>query len=113
VFVGIAFGAGWSPCLGPILGGIFTYAASEADLTRGLYLLGAYSLGLGIPFVLSAVAVEAFIGAFQRFRPWIGWVTRVAGALLIIVGILMITNYFATLSAFLQTLTPEALRSRL
>ena len=113
VFVGIAFGAGWSPCLGPILGSILTYTASEADLGRGLFLLGAYSLGLAIPFVLSAVAVEAFIAAFQRFRVWIGWVTRVAGVLLIIVGVLMITNYFATLSAFLQTLTPAALKSRL
>jgi cytochrome c-type biogenesis protein len=113
VIVGIAFGAGWSPCLGPILGGILTYTASEADLGRGLILLGAYSLGLAIPFVISAVAVEEFIAVFQRFRAWMGWVTRIAGALLVIVGVLMITNDFATLSAFLQTFTPEALRSRL
>jgi cytochrome c-type biogenesis protein len=113
VLVGIAFGAGWSPCLGPILGGILTYTASEADLGRGLVLLGAYSLGLAIPFVVSAVAVEEFIAAFQRFRPWMGWVTRVAGALLVVVGVLMILNYFATLSAFLTRFTPEALKNRL
>jgi hypothetical protein len=62
---------------------------------------------------VSAVAVEEFIAAFQRFRPWMGWVTRVAGALLVVVGVLMILNYFATLSAFLTRFTPEALKNRL
>jgi len=113
VMVGIAFGAGWSPCLGPILAGILTYTATEADLTRGLVLLGAYSLGLAVPFVIAAMAMEEFVTAFQWFRPRLGWVNRVAGALLVIVGILMITNYFSTLSGFLQTLTPAALRRRL
>jgi cytochrome c-type biogenesis protein len=113
VLVGIAFGAGWSPCIGPILGGILTYTATQADLSRGLLLLGAYSLGLAIPFVLAAVAVERFIGVFVRFRSRLVWVDRIAGALLIVVGALMMTNYLVVLSGYLQTLTPDALRSRL
>jgi cytochrome c-type biogenesis protein len=113
VLVGIAFGAGWSPCIGPILGGILTYTATQADLRRGLLLLGAYSLGLAIPFILAAVAVERFIGVFTRFRSKLVWVDRVAGALLVVVGVLMMTNYLVVLSGYLQGFTPEALRSRL
>src|SRR5689334_16384239 len=113
VLVGIAFGAGWTPCIGPILGSILIYTATQSELQRGLVLLGAYSLGLAIPFVVAAVAVERFITAFQRFRSKMIWVDRVAGALLIVVGVLMMTNYMAVLSGYLQTLTPTALRSRL
>src|ERR1043166_355614 len=113
VFVGIAFGAGWSPCIGPILGGILTYTATEADLSRGLVLLSAYSLGLAVPFVLAAVAMEQFIGLFQRWRGQIVWVTRASGVLLVIVGVLMMTNYFTLLTGFLQGHTPSVLRNRL
>ena len=77
VLVGVAFGAGWTPCLGPILGAILTYTAADADLSRGLPLLLAYSLGLAIPFLLAAVAVERFIVAVRRFRPYMA--PRVAG----------------------------------
>src|SRR4051812_48590680 len=69
VFVGIAFGAGWTPCLGPILGAILTYTAATADLSRGLPLLLAYSLGLALPFLVAAVAVEHFLTAVARRRP--------------------------------------------
>lgn len=113
VLVGIAFGAGWSPCIGPILGGILTYTATQAELQRGLVLLGAYSLGLAIPFVIAAVAVERFIAVFQRYRSKLIWVDRIAGALLIVVGVLMLTNYMTVLTGYLQGLTPSALRSRL
>jgi len=113
VLVGIAFGAGWSPCIGPILGGILTYTATQAELRRGLVLLGAYSLGLAIPFVLAAVAVERFLAFFRRFRSKLVWVDRIAGALLIVVGVLMITNYLALLTGYLQGWTPAALRARL
>ena len=113
VLVGVAFGAGWSPCIGPILGGILTYTATQSELQRGLVLLGAYSLGLAIPFVIAAVAVERFITAFQRFRSKLVWVDRVAGVLLVIVGVLMMTNYMTVLTGYLQSLTPSALRSRL
>ncbi|HKO15747.1 MAG TPA: cytochrome c biogenesis protein CcdA [Gemmatimonadaceae bacterium] len=113
VLVGSAFGAGWSPCIGPILGGILTYTATQADLGRGLVLLAAYSLGLALPFVLAAVAIDRFMSVFHRFRSRMIWVDRLAGALLIVVGVLMITNYLAVLSGTLQTLTPDALRNRL
>src|SRR5207244_10577967 len=86
VLVGIAFGAGWSPCIGPILGGILTYTATQAELRRGLVLLGAYSLGLAIPFVIAAVAVERLIGFFQRYRSSLVWVDRIAGPPLIILA---------------------------
>src|SRR5689334_20470103 len=113
VLVGIAFGAGWSPCIGPILGGILTYTATQSELQRGLVLLGAYSLGLAIPFLVAAVAVERFITAFQRYRSKLVWVDRAAGVLLVIVGVLMMTNYMTVLTGYLQSLTPSALRSRL
>jgi cytochrome c-type biogenesis protein len=113
VVVGIAFGAGWTPCIGPILGGILTYTASQANLQQGLVLLFAYSMGLALPFFLAAFAIERFIAVFQRFRSKMIWVNRFAGAMLVVVGVLMMTNYLAVLSGYLQALTPEALRARL
>ena len=113
VLVGIAFGAGWTPCIGPILGSILTYAASSADLTRGLWLLFAYSLGLAVPFLLSAVAVERFLDFFGRMKRQMHWITRTSGVLMIAVGLLMVTNYFTILASALQAMTPEALRNRL
>lgn len=110
VMVGMAFGAGWSPCIGPILGGILSLAATEADLRRGLVLLLAYSAGLAVPFLVAAWAVESFLDWFQRFRRHLGLVQRVSGALLVAVGLLIVTGQFARLAAWLQTLTPEVLR---
>ena len=113
VLVGAAFGAGWTPCIGPILGSILAYTASSADLGRGLELLLAYSLGLAVPFVLSALAVQRFLAAFRRVRPYLGVVSKLSGALLVVAGVLMVTGYFAVLAQSLQALTPEALRSRI
>ncbi len=113
LLVGIAFGAGWTPCIGPILGSILTYAASSADMSRGLWLLLAYSLGLAVPFLLAAVAVERFLDFFSRMKRQMNWITRTSGVLMIGVGILMVTNYFTIMAAFLQQYTPESLRSRL
>ena len=113
LLVGVAFGAGWTPCIGPILGSILTYAASSADLARGLWLLLAYSLGLAVPFLLAAVAVERFLDFFGRMKRQMNWITRTSGVLMIVVGILMITNYFTVLAATLQQYTPESLRNRL
>jgi len=110
VLVGMAFGAGWSPCIGPILGGILSLAATEADLGKGLWLLVAYSAGLAVPFLVAALAVERFIGWFHRFRRHLHLVQRVSGALLLAVGLLILTGQFTRLAAWLQTLTPEFLR---
>lgn len=113
VLVGIAFGAGWTPCIGPILGAILTYAGSSGDISRGVTLLSAYSAGLAVPFLLSAIAMERFLAAFKRFRRHLGLVNRVSGVLLIIVGVLMMTNWFTILAGYLDAFTPDALRARL
>ena len=111
--VGMAFAAGWTPCIGPILGAVLTYTASSADLNRGLMLLLAYSLGLAVPFLLAALMIERFIVVFQRYRGALLWMTRASGVLLIAVGILMITGSMTVLTSWLQGWTPEFLRSRL
>jgi cytochrome c-type biogenesis protein len=113
VVVGLAFGAGWTPCIGPILGGVLTYTASEANLSRGIMLLSAYSLGLAVPFFAASLAIDRFIAVFQRYRHWIVWVSRISGVLLIAVGLLMVFDYFTILASYLQALTPEFLRERL
>jgi cytochrome c-type biogenesis protein len=111
--VGVAFGAGWTPSLGPLLGALLTDTAATADLARGLPLLLAYSLGLALPFLLAAVAVERFLGAVTRMRPYLARVSQVSGALLVIVGLLMMFDYFTTIGVYLQAVTPSALRERL
>jgi len=113
VLVGITFGAGWTPCLGPILSAILVYTSSRADLAHGVGLLLAYSLGLAVPFVLSAVAVERFITLFARVRRQMAWLSRASGVLLVVVGLLLMTNYFTVLAGWLQGMTPEFLKSRL
>ena len=113
VLVGMAFGAGWTPCIGPVLGAILSLAATSDSVPRGMLLLGAYSSGLAVPFLLSAVAVESFLEWFQRFRRYLPWVMRVSGVLLIFVGILMATGQFTRLAGWLQGLTPAFLRDRI
>lgn len=109
VLVGMAFGAGWSPCIGPILGGILSLAATEADLSRGIWLLVAYSAGLAVPFLIAALAVDSFMGWFKKFRRHIQLVQRVSGALLVAVGLLIVTGQFTRLATYLQKLTPDFL----
>lgn len=98
--LGAAFALGWTPCVGPILAGILTLAATEASLLRGMMLLLVYSLGIGIPFLLTALAVEEFVKAFKRWSRWIRWTELVAGAVLIIVGILIFTGDITRLMRF-------------
>ena len=110
VLVGMAFAAGWTPCIGPILGGILGLAATEASLSKGIVLLAAYSLGLAVPFLLAAFAVESFLDWFQRFRRYLPWVQKASGGLLVVVGVLMATGEFTRMAAWLQQLTPASLR---
>ena len=110
VLVGMTFAAGWTPCIGPILGGILGLAAEQASLGRGMLLLGAYSLGLAVPFLFAAFAVETFLDWFQRFRQYMRWVQRVSGVLLVAVGLLLLTGQFTRLAGWLQGLTPQFLR---
>lgn len=109
VLVGIAFGAGWTPCLGPTLGAILAIAGVQAELGRGIALLSAYSAGLAVPFLVAAFALERFFTFFERFRSRLGLVNRIAGVLLIVVGVLMLTGWFQTLAGWLQGMTPEFL----
>lgn len=111
--VGIAFGAGWSPCIGPILGAILTLAANEADLGRGLGLLLAYSMGLAVPFMAAALMVDRFLALFAKVRRHMVWVNRVAGSLLVFIGALMVSNRFTMLANWLQEFTPEFILNRI
>jgi cytochrome c-type biogenesis protein len=99
--VGMGFGAGWTPCIGPILASILTLAATTSSVTQGTLLLSIYSAGLAIPFMVSTLALDRFLKVFQKFRRWIPWVNRTSGILLIIIGILLITGSLALLSGTL------------
>jgi cytochrome c-type biogenesis protein len=113
VLVGVAFGAGWTPCIGPILGAILTYNMSNADLAHGTALLVAYSLGLAVPFVASALALRHFFEFFTRVRGTLLVLSRASGALLVCVGVLMLTNQFTRLATRLQAFTPDAIFNRI
>lgn len=113
ILVGVTFGAGWTPCLGPTLGAILSIAGVQAELGKGISLLTAYSAGLAVPFILSAVALERFFKFFQKFRKRLGTVNRVSGIMLIIVGVLMLTGWFQRLATWLQPFTPEFLYERI
>ena len=102
VVVGFAFGAGWTPCIGPILGAILTMAGTSAQLSTGVLLLVAYGLGLGVPFFAAAVGFSAFLTAFRWIRRWLRPIEVVSGLVLIAVGILIFTNTFAILAAALN-----------
>lgn len=99
--VGVAFGAGWTPCIGPILGSILLYASLEATMVQGTLLLGTYALGLGIPFVAASVGLNWFLAGSERARSWIVPLQRVAGTVLVVIGVLMVSGRFASMTAFL------------
>ncbi len=111
--VGMAFAAGWTPCIGPVLGGILGLAATSHDVSRGMLLLAVYSAGLAVPFLVAAVALESFLSWFQRFRQFLPWVMRVSGVLLIFVGVLMVTGEFTRLAGWLQQFTPGFIREQI
>jgi len=111
--VGVTFAIGWTPCVGPILGAILSLAGTSETVQRGVGLLVAYSAGLGLPFVVAALALGAFLKFFRRYRPFIPIVERAAGVLLVAVGVLVFTNYYVVLNAWAISLTPEWLLKRL
>ena len=113
LIVGITFAIGWTPCVGPILGGILSLASTTETVQRGIGLLVAYSAGLGVPFILSALALQSFLRFFKRYRPFIPVVERAAGVIMVVVGVLVITNYYVVLNAWAISLTPEWLLRRL
>lgn len=106
VVVGVAFGAGWTPCIGPVLASVLLYASFEETLFQGMVLLGAYALGLGIPFFVSAVALNWFLAGSTRVRRWLLPLERAAGAVMLLVGVLLFTGHFAVISSFLAQFSP-------
>ncbi len=104
--MGLAFAFGWTPCIGPILAAILAVAASEATLTRGASLLAVYSLGLGIPFLLAAFAIEQFTAFFARFKKHLVHVERGMGVLMILTGIGFLTGTMTQISFWLLELFP-------
>jgi len=90
--VGVAFAIGWTPCIGPILGGMLTYAAMQDTVYQGTYLLGMYSLGLGIPFIITGLCISAFFSFFQKVVKYSRAISIASGSLLIVAGILIMTN---------------------
>jgi cytochrome c-type biogenesis protein len=111
--VGVTFAAGWTPCVGPILGSILLYASTAKTAYTGILMLGAYSLGLAIPFFLSALALNRFLDFFDRFKRVMPVVSMAGGIFLVFVGTLLLTNYFTLLSAYALRLTPQWLWQRL
>ena len=111
--VGMTFGAAWIPCVGPILGAILTLAATSSEIGTGTLYLGTYAGGLALPFFLSAVAVNSFFEFSQKFRRYVQAVHVTAGILLVVVGILLITDYITLLNIYALRFTPEWLIRRL
>jgi cytochrome c-type biogenesis protein len=111
--VGITFAVAWTPCVGPILGAILAIASTSADVGRGSLLLAMYAAGLALPFFLSALAVNSFFQFSQAFRRYIQAFHIASGFLLVIVGILLMTDYMASLNSYVLRLTPSWLIKRL
>ncbi|MFO1148519.1 MAG: cytochrome c biogenesis protein CcdA [Alsobacter sp.] len=104
--MGLAFAFGWTPCIGPILAAILAVAGSEDTVSRGALLLAVYSAGLGVPFLLAAVALEPFTAVMKRFRAKMGYVEKAMGALLVVTGIAFLTGSFTQLSFWLLETFP-------
>ncbi len=104
--IGLAFAFGWTPCIGPILAAILAVAASEQTVARGALLLAVYSLGLGIPFMIAAFAIEPFAAFLARFKKYLRRVEQAMGALLVLTGIAFLTGSISQLSIWLLEAFP-------
>jgi cytochrome c-type biogenesis protein len=113
VAVGMAFGAGWTPCIGPVLGGILTFAYVQETFWSGVWLLFVYSMGLAIPFLLTALALDRFLVGFARFRRFLPAVQKASGGLLVVLGLLLVTGSFTIMAEWLIQFTPEFLLERI
>jgi cytochrome c-type biogenesis protein len=101
-FIGVAFAAGWTPCVGPVLGTILLYASTTEALSQGVLLLACYSLGLGLPLFMTALGVDRFLAYFKEFRGYLRGVSTVSGALLVLVGVLVYANSLTLITGFLE-----------
>ena len=106
ILVGMAFAFGWTPCIGPILGSILILASTEESLGRGILLLSFYSIGLAIPFILSGYLMQKFLIFSKNFKKNIGKVSKIGGIILLITGVLIITNQLQALGYYLLDVFP-------
>ena len=106
ILIGMAFAFGWTPCIGPILGSILVLAATEESLSKGILLLSFYSIGLAIPFILSGYLIQRFLIFSKNFKKNIKLVSKIGGIILLITGILIITNQLQALGYYLLDIFP-------
>ena len=106
ILIGMAFAFGWTPCIGPILGSILVLAATEENLIKGIILLFSYSLGLAIPFILSGYLIQRFLIFSKNFKKNIGLVSKIGGIILLITGVLILTNQLQALGFYLLNIFP-------
>jgi cytochrome c-type biogenesis protein len=100
--IGVAFAAGWTPCVGPVLGTILLYASTTDSLTDGVTLLTSYSLGLGVPLFVTSLGVDSFLAYFKRVRAYLWGVSAVSGIFLVVVGVMIYANSLSLLTGFLE-----------
>jgi cytochrome c-type biogenesis protein len=103
--IGAAFGFGWTPCVGPILAVILAFAAGESTMAKGTSLLALYSLGLAIPFLLTALSIERFMSFYRRFRRHLRTLEIINGAVMIALGLLIVTHHFIVLVSWMNQVT--------
>ena len=109
VSIGAAFAFGWTPCIGPVLGSILTFAGTMGQVDQGVRMLLVYSLGLGIPFFLTALGVQYFFRFFNRIKKYMGLIEKTSGLVLVAMGVLIFTNSLTLLQAYLPFLNRFAL----
>jgi len=107
IIVGVAFGFGWTPCIGPVLGSILALAAIEENINKGILLLSFYSLGLAIPFIISGILIDKFLFFSKSFRKYISTITKVGGAILLLTGIAILTGQLQILGFFILEYFPS------
>ena len=106
ITIGMAFAFGWTPCIGPILGSILVLAATEENINKGILLLVSYSLGLALPFILSGYLIQRFLIFSKNFKKNINLVSKIGGIILLITGILILTNQLQALGYYLLNVLP-------
>ena len=106
ILIGMAFAFGWTPCIGPILGSILVLASTEESLNKGILLLFSYSLGLAIPFILSGYLIQRFLIFSKNFKKNISLVSKIGGIILLITGVLILTNQLQALGYYLLNVFP-------
>ena len=106
ILIGMAFAFGWTPCIGPILGSILVLAATEENINRGIFLLISYSMGLALPFILSGYLIQKFLIFSKNFKNNINLVSKIGGIILLITGVLILTNQLQALGYHLLNVLP-------